>query len=615
MPKYFLFLLFLLLIKIAICTPICEEGKNNCTKCDYITQLCLKCNKDIFVPDQNGGCEGAKLCKIGNNYCQECQDNSYLCKKCEEGYFPDENGGCSYTDNCEIAYKGECIKCKNNYILVGENSYLFEGFILCKSVYSQDFKNCEEINIRKGICSKCKEGFYLNKIDNRCIATEHCLESSYGECLQCTYDYYLDKLNNKCKKQEGIFSYCKLTIDGKSCDICNEGYYFDEEGNCTEINFCSKSGENGKCEKCITGYYLSSLYYKPACTKDQNCYQGDKDSGLCLQCNQNYYIDYKDGICKSNLENNEFIYCKEARDLCNSCINNYYLGEDLQCSNTKGCLESYNGVCNICSDGYYLGLDNKCSLIKNCIYSLNEYNCNECRDGYYYNEHNKSCVVAENIFKNCKIVINGDDYCSLCKDDFYLNRTDNLCYSNKNFGDFYKCSYTDKFGKICVSCAYNYYYSIKYHICSSIEGCEILKDENSCSQCEENYCFDVKNSNCVDNIYSIDKDKLFYFRCNRTNEEGTACEICIDNFELNNNGLCVDKIHCEEEKDGVCQKCTTFDEDETYHCLNNYFGCVETGFDNCLECNDISDFYICTKCIDGYEIDQYGDCVKIEEKK
>ena len=178
MPKYLFFLFFLLFIKITICTPICEEGKNNCTKCDYITQLCLKCNKDIFVPDKNGGCEGAKLCKLGNNYCQECQDNSHLCKKCEEGYFPDENGGCSYTDNCEIAYKGECIKCKNNYILVGENTYLFEGFILCKSVYSQDFKNCEEINIRKGICSKCKEGFYLNKIDNRCIGTEHCLESS-----------------------------------------------------------------------------------------------------------------------------------------------------------------------------------------------------------------------------------------------------------------------------------------------------------------------------------------------------------------------------------------------------------------------------------------------------
>ena len=606
-------LIYLIFIIKTICIPICEERKNNCLKCDYINQLCIKCSKDIYAPDKNGGCDKAKKCIIGNNYCLECEENSELCKICEEGYFPDENGGCSYTNNCEISDKGECIKCKNNFIMVGENTYLFEGFILCKSIFSQDFKNCDTINLRKGICSKCKEGFYLNKIDNRCIETENCLISSFGKCLECSYDYYLDKTDNKCKKQTQKFNNCLQTIDGKTCDKCKEGFYFDEENNCIEINFCSKIGDSGNCKECISGYYLSSSDFKPSCSKDQNCYEADKDSGLCLKCNENYYIDYKDGKCKSNIENNDFKFCKSARGLCNACINNYYLGEDLKCTKTKGCSESNNGICNICSDGYYLGLDNKCSLIKNCMYSKDEYNCDECEDGYYYKSYNRTCLPAENNFKNCKIADIIYENCLICKNNYYLNRSDYLCYNNEQFGNFYKCVFTDELGSICKSCEDNYYYSYKNHICSKIEGCQILKDKDTCIECEEDYCLDSKYGNCTSN-YDVIEDKKYYFGCIKTNEEGTSCEICKTNLTLNENGLCIDKIHCLEEKDGICVKCLSLEEDYYYHCLNSYFGCMETIIDNCLECNDFSDFNICTKCMDGYQVDIYGDCIPIEKE-
>ena len=353
--------------------------------------------------------------------------------------------------------------------------------------------------------------------------------------------------------------------------------------------------------------------YKPACTKAKNCFEADKDSGLCLQCYDNYYIDYKDGICKSNRENNEFQYCKSGREFCQNCIFNYYLGEDLKCTNTKGCVESVNGTCKICAEGYYLGLDNKCSLIENCIYSIDEYNCIECKDGYYYNETNKKCIIAINEFINCKQINRYDTKCSKCKDNYYLNRTDYLCYSNEQFGKFYKCSSTDSFGKYCASCVYNYYYGDKYHICSKFEGCEKLKDENNCIECQEYYCLDVKNGNCVNNDEIFDKEKKFYFRCNKTNEEGNACEICNNNLTLNDNGLCIDKIHCEKEVDGICQRCMSLEEDYYFYCLNSFFGCVETFEENCLECNNISDLYSCTKCDKGYQLNEYGMCEKKEE--
>ena len=37
------------------------------------------------------------------------------------------------------------------------------------------------------------------------------------------------------------------------------------------------------------------------------------------------------------------------------------------------------------------------------------------------------------------------------------------------------------------------------------------------------------------------KIKNIYFKCNRTNEEGTACKICLDGFTSDENGLCIDK--------------------------------------------------------------------------
>ncbi len=39
---------------------------------------------------------------------------------------------------------------------------------------------------------------------------------------------------------------------------------------------------------------------------EENCYNGDKDLGICIECKDNYYLDFNDGKCKPNQENNEF---------------------------------------------------------------------------------------------------------------------------------------------------------------------------------------------------------------------------------------------------------------------------------------------------------------------
>ena len=219
------FITLFFILKLVNSIPKCLIGEKNCTKCNYITKLCAKCSLDILTPDLDGGCQPSRQCSIGKNYCHECSDNLDMCKICEVGYFPDRNGGCSYTDNCELSYKGECIQCKNDYVLIGKKSDIKNNLLLCKSLSSEDLKNCETINLNNGNCIKCKQNFYLNEGDFHCLEIDNCYESTFGICTKCILGYYFNKKENKCLKQEGVFSRCKQTINGQTCDICNDNFF------------------------------------------------------------------------------------------------------------------------------------------------------------------------------------------------------------------------------------------------------------------------------------------------------------------------------------------------------------------------------------------------------
>ena len=152
--------IFIFSIDSSLSSPLCMIGTNHCLSCNPITNLCIKCDKNIYIQDKNGGCQNSNQCLLGYNQCIECNEEGNLCKTCIDGYFPDENGGCSFTSNCEISYQGNCLKCKNDYILIGENNYLNNGIKICKSLIIGDLKNCEIINIEKGFCEKCLEGYF-----------------------------------------------------------------------------------------------------------------------------------------------------------------------------------------------------------------------------------------------------------------------------------------------------------------------------------------------------------------------------------------------------------------------------------------------------------------------
>ena len=607
MDKYIIFLIIFTLIKIIILYPICTENKKNCAKCHPFTNLCLKCITDNFIPDENGGCIGK--CTPGKNYCNKCDKDNKLCIECEtENYYPDKVGGCSYTDNCESSYKGTCLKCNDNYALIGQNN----GIKLCKNKNNDDFLNCKSINSKNGLCSGCNKGYFLNKGDFKCIETENCGYSLLGQCISCAEGYYLNKKNERCQKIEDVFYNCKQTLDEKNCYICDENYYLAEDGQCAETLMCSKT-EKGKCKICNKGYILLD---NGSCTKEEKCQNADKDTSLCNYCIEGYCIDNSNITCISNTKNDEYQYCNKFKNGCTECIFGFAVGDDSKCSTTNNCAKSYNGTYLECSMNYYLGYDHKCTNIKHCIYSGNNYEipCDECEDNYYFDFFYKICVESyEEKFKNCKVSSYMGYTCASCKKNYYINQRDSLCYSNTNETDnFYQCISSDFFGNECERCEENYFLNFEDKKCSKIENCKISENVNKCIECRDGYCLDLNKQQCIENDYIDDEKNRFYIACNRTNEEGTACGECIDGFEVNEDGYCLDIKRCEEKKDGKCLKCKNDDYDGgKNYCANEIFGCIGTVLQECVRCDNILDLYSCTECVEGYEPNLYGVCYRV----
>ena len=600
--KYFLFF-YLLTFQLIFSSPSCTENEKGCIICNQLTNLCIKCKNDILIPDDNGGCIGKGKCELGNNYCEKCNENGDLCEICEEGYYSDQNGGCSTTNKCQLSYRGECFQCQDNYFLVIKT-------LSCKSIYSSDLKNCKKINESNGLCDICEDGFYLGKGDQKCVNIENCYSSSFGVCISCNKGYYLDKQNEKCIKQEDSFLHCKETINNINCDKCDDDCFFSEDGFCVETNFCSKS-ENIICKECISEYYLTEK--NNICSYDKNCVVADKYTGFCNSCKYNFYLDKKDGKCYENQEYNEFYKCKIFDKKCLSCEKGYYLGDDNLCSSSKNCSESENGLCITCKQDYYLGEDHKCTIYENCIYSDEYYECLECEDGFYFDLNNQSCRISHDEFLNCKHSNQFGGYCADCKDGYYLTIRDKICRSNKEEGLYYKCKVTNYDG-FCSLCIDGYYLSTGDYRCSKVDGCKFIKNENECDECAEGNCLNRKNLTCYWNFFISEIYEKIYYKCNYTNLEGTQCEFCEENYTLSEEGLCVNNFDCKEFENDTCSQC----QDENIYgmnlCLNKEFGCVNTFTENCKRCDNTENFYDCTECYEGYELDEYfNTCVKINE--
>ena len=570
--------------------PSCTPYLNNCEVCNPMTNLCARCTSDNYIKNEEGGC--SSICTIGKNNCVVCDDQKKLCTECEQGFYPDQSGSCSLIENCKISLKGKCTECIDNYILIGsQNDYSYQ---ICKNTNSEEFRNCRSINSITGFCQECEEGYFLTEGNFRCIKMENCYESIFGLCTQCKDGYYLDKRESTCLKEENSFFYCKQTLDGKNCDECNFGYYMAEDRQCSLSINCKKTKER-ECIECSDGFFLSE---NDICTNEPNCSIADRDTGICNSCKTNFCIDKNERKCKKNTEDNDLKYCKILENqICTTCERGYYLGSDSKCVNTLNCLESNYGICNVCIEGYHLLLDNKCSNVDHCINSETSYYlCDECEEGYYYDNRNGKCEIAKDNFANCKISTL-QNLCTDCKVNYYLNYSNFLCYDNTKDEKFFYCRQTNINGTECDLCKNGYFLNSVTKKCGKVDNCKYNEDNNinRCKECDEYYCLNVKDGKCYDNDFLEKEEDKIYIACLYTNEEGTACEKCLEGYEVGDGGYCIDVTRCEKKENGICIKCKEYEDSDTYYCANSIFGCLETFIGDCLKCDDLSNLYACTE--------------------
>ena len=608
MLKYFYLIIILIF---SYSNQSCTQGKNFCVLCELATDLCKKCESDLFVPDTQGGCEGAKKCKKDYNYCLECPEVNYTCAKCEEGYTPDNNGGCANVENCEVSEDGICKVCIENYALI----YKGHSYLECVSMDSEELLNCEEYDIY-GHCLKCKENYYMNSGDKKCSNTENCYNSTKGLCDTCDYDFYLDKSNKTdylclSNNEQNNFWKCVLSEDGTFCNKCLDPYFLASNKICVESHFC-KIGDIGigKCSQCLDNYYLTEDKY--SCTISNACISGYNYNTKCRICKEGYYNDLKNGNCASNQEDNDYKYCLTVLEKCESCIDNYYLGKDKKCSNTTNCLESKNGICEKCIEGYHPGkIDYKCINIDNCIKTnLNNY-CEECDTGYFV-YHDEKCVTEDidKNHKNCKIVYISVEHCSVCKNGFYIDDSDYLCYSNTDIKNkFYKCSkvITNSEGiKQCNSCESPYYLGGD-NKCTLIPGCEQSQSSEVCSKCMSGWCKNNLLKTCQPNSYlDEDDNNQVCYRCLETDTSGKKCIKCDEGFSLSKEGFCIDENLCDKKEGEKCLQCKQNIKEEQSlksYCLNEQYGCLES-LEGCLKCNDFYNPQYCAQCFSGFYLEE-----------
>lgn len=134
-----------------------------------------------------------------------------------------------------------------------------------------------------------------------------------------------------------------------------------------------------------------------------------------------------------------------------------------------------------------------------------------------------------------------------------------------------------------------------------MRGCKVAEDENICLQCEKGFCYDKNKKTCFDNYNIEDETNIKYFGCEYTYEEGNICEKCLEEYTFEN-GICIKKNNCKEEKDGICIQCLEKSKNSGNSiCLNKNLGCIETNVNNCYKCDDLTNLYSCTECKEGFK--------------
>ena len=233
---------------------------------------------------------------------------------------------------CFKTEKGKCKICQEGYILLDNGSCTKE-------------KKCKYADKDTNLCTYCLEDYCLDTNDMKCISNienneyQNCNKFKNGGCFECIFGFALGE-DLKCSTTNN----CAKSYNG-TCLECSKHYYLGYDNKCTNIEHCIYSGNNYElpCDECEDNYYFD--FFNKICKESidesfKNCKVSSYMGIKCASCKKNYYINQGDGFCYSNInETDEFYKCESSNFFgkeCEKCEENYFLNYgDKKCIKLK----------------------------------------------------------------------------------------------------------------------------------------------------------------------------------------------------------------------------------------------------------------------------------------
>ncbi len=398
---------------------------------------------------------------------------------------------------------------------------MFKIFILIIFIStSLEIENCaKEIEV----CSSCISGYTLVETNSgkECIEDktldeinskiENCIEISEDDknkCNKCKREYILSYNKKRCEYRP----HCSEVDINNICISCQYPYTFNEGGECVINPPCYKM-ENEKCTSCHNYYNLD--YKTKICQRDSsyeinNCKTKDpNDLSICLECEKDYYLNYKGGCdkivdhCLKKYYDYNCTQCEEGFHLINS---SKYDRDDrtwydiIICSPYPSHCIEYNeelNYCRKCEVSYYPNSGYCEQGLYHCVYG-NSSECSECETGYYYDDYEcleipvKNCITYKNIEGTWK--------CEKCLDKYYVDNNECKEFPDKNC----KSYRIDEGNFICENCENGYYLDNNQCIYYFVENC-LDYNERKCISCANGFILDNEQNICINICKTTEK--------------------------------------------------------------------------------------------------------------
>ena len=230
-------------------------------------------------------------------------------------------------------------------------------------IFDSEFKNCVssptgvpncEIYLNSNVCSYCKSGYFLNQ--NQCLLVTNSISDCFwysgdGECSQC----------------KGGF---KLKIETTTNNGNNEVVTSCEAN--SVLNCVSYDDQSGLCKECDPNYYLIRVSTAPPNPDSPKIDFSDQHIYNCKEQNVDNCIQYADNIghfyTPSDITQNEINYF-EVTEFPS------FLYEDTSFLSSS--------ICQQCAPGFFLN-NNSChivetdTIIDNCLEYISKTTCKRC---------------------------------------------------------------------------------------------------------------------------------------------------------------------------------------------------------------------------------------------